>query len=365
MQKFLIVLFSLSILSGFAQSKAEKLFQTKKWSALVAMKAEAKKLSGKDIYRIGQGCMKEKQDTAAIRMFRMSIKKGYKTGDLYYNLGICYNQVERYPEAVYALNNALYLVPDRKIYLLEKGASFYSMNELDSALATYQYTQKAYPKNQFSAYMVCLVLHEQEKLNQCLKCYYGSLQKYKDNNKFYRMSLESIVRLEWHNNNRLDKAETGVKNLMAAYPNNYEYSMWLTQLYHQQNLFEKAKPVVLSINNAYSDQKLSNKYYEKGNFLVDAFDSEFYYMESYQWFRPEKNDTYYTIFIFSPLNHNPNGKFIVQKTSVGFTLLNQKSEDFIEVEKELTYENVKFSVVEFFHKRAANSDIDSNIRNND
>ena len=124
MQKFLIVLFSLSILSGFAQSKAEKLFQTKKWSALVAMKAEAKKLSGKDIYRIGQGCMKEKQDTAAIRMFRMSIKKGYKTGDLYYNLGICYNQVELYPEAVYALNNALYLVPDRKIYLLEKGASF-------------------------------------------------------------------------------------------------------------------------------------------------------------------------------------------------------------------------------------------------
>jgi tetratricopeptide (TPR) repeat protein len=365
MQKLLIVLFSLSLLSGYAQSKAEKLFQTKKWSELVAMKGEAKRLSGKDIYRIGQGCMKEKQDTAAIRMFRMSIKKGYKTGDLYYNLGICYNQVELYPEAVHALNNALYLVPDRKIYLLEKAASFYSMNELDSALATYQYVQKGYPKNQFSAYMVCLVLHEQEKLNQCLKCYYGSLQKYKDHNKFYRMSLESIVRLEWHNTNRLDKAEAGIKKLMDAYPNNFEYNMWLTQLYHQQNLFAEAKPLILAINNAYSNQQLSNAYYTKGNFLIDAFDSEFYYIESYQWFRPEKNNIFYTIFLFSPLNHNPNGKFIVQKTSVGYTLFHQKSNVFVEVEKELTYENVKNSVIEFFQKRAASTDIDSNTRNNE
>ena len=360
MQKFLIALFSLLIINGYAQSKAEKLFRTKKWSQLVAMKSEAKKLSGKDLYRIGQGCMKEKQDTAAIRMFRMSLKKGYKTGDLYYNLGICYNQVELYPEAVYALNNALYLVPNRKIYLLEKAASFYSMNELDSALATYKYVQRGYPKNQFSAYMVCLVLHEQEKLNQCLKCYYGSLEKYKDHNKFYRMSLESIVRLEWHNNNRLDKAETGVKNLMAAYPNNYEYSMWLTQLYHEQDLFEKAKPVILSINNAYSTHQLSNRYYEKGNFLIDAFESEFHYFEIYQWFRPEKKDMYYTIFLFSPLNHNPNGKFIVQKTGVGYTLFNQKSGDFVEVEKELTYENVKFSVIEFFQRRAGSTGIDGN-----
>lgn len=365
MQKILVVLLSLSLLSSYAQSRAEKLFQTKKWSQLVAMKSEAKKLSGKDIYRIGQGCMKEKQDTAAIRLFRMSIKKGYRTGDLYYNLGICYNQVELYPEAVHAINNALYLVPDRKIYLLEKAASFYSMNELDSALATYEYVQKGYPKNQFSAYMVCLVLHKQEKLNQCLRCYYTSLQKYKDHNKFYRMSLESIVRLEWHNNSRLDKAETGVKNLIAAYPDNYEYSMWLAQLYHEQDLFEKARPVILSITDAYNNQKLSNRYYEKGNFLIDAFENKFHYVESYQWFRPEKESVYYTLFLFSPLNHNPSGKFIVQKTSVGYTLFNQKSGDIIELENELTYKNVKFSLSEFFKKESLSTDTDRNTPNNE
>ena len=359
MQKILIVLFSLSVFTGYAQSKAEKLFKTKKWSELVAMKGEAKKLSGCDIFRIGQGCMKEKQDTAAIRMFRMSIKKGYKTGDLYYNLGICYNQLELYPEAINALNNALFLVPNRKIYLLEKGASFYSMNALDSALATYQYVQKGYPKNQFSAYMVCLVLHEQEKLNQCLKCYYGSLQKYKDNNKFYRLSLESIVRIEWHSNKRLDKAEAGVKKLMDAYPNNLEYTMWLAKLYNQQDVFEKSEQQILAINNAYTNQKLSNSYYEKGNFLIDAFNSEFYYMESYQWFRPEKQNIYYTIFLFSPVNHNPNGKFIARKTSTGFTLMNQKTDVTIDIEKELTYKNVKFSVIEFFQQRAADTEIDS------
>ena len=69
---------------------------------------------------------------------------------------------------------------------------------------------------------------------------------------------------------------------------------------------------------------------------------------------------YYTIFLFSPLNHNPNGKFIVQKTGVGYTLFNQKSGDFVEVEKELTYENVKFSVIEFFQRRAGSTGIDGN-----
>ena len=365
MHKLFILWFAVMTLSGQAQSKAEKLFRSKQWSSLVAMKPEAKKLSGKDIYRIGQACMNEKQDTAAIRMFRMAIKKGYKTGDLYYNLGIAYNQVEFYPEAVRALNNALYLVPDRKIYLLEKGAAWYSMNELDSAYATYQYVQKIYPKNQFSAYMSCLVLHEQEKLNQCLKCYYNSLYKYKDNNKFYRLSLESIARLEWHEYNRLDKAETAIKNLMAAYPKSHEYQMWLTQLYHQQNEFEKAKPLVAAINDAYTNQELANKYYEKKNFLVDAYDSEAYYIESYQWFRPKKDNIYYTIFYFSLINKSPRGKLIVKKTSVGFTLFNEKTQESFPSELELTYENVKSSVGLFLHTPQNNAVIDSNTRSNE
>jgi tetratricopeptide (TPR) repeat protein len=360
MHRILILLFFIASQIAYGQTKAEKLFQTKQWAQLVEMKPQAKKLSGRDIYRIGQGCMKEGQDTAAIRMFRMAIKKGYKTGDLYYNLGICYNQVEMYSEAIKALDNALYLVPDRKIYLLEKGASWYSMGELDSALATYKYVQKGYPKNQFSAYMVCLVLHEQERLRSCLDCYYNSLYKFKDHNKFYRKSLESIVRLEWNTYARYDKAEKAIKNLMHAYPKNYEYNIWLVQLYHEQGLYEKANPLIVGINTAYDNRDLGNSYYKKGHFLIDAYESNNYFIETYQWFRPKKVNKTYTLFLFSKVSHGPKGKLEVRKTEDGFMIIDIKTGNSLEVLEELKYQNVKNSVAEFFQKQSAEPAIDSN-----
>ena len=346
---FLLVLLSSGV---FAQSKAEKLFKSKQWQELAAMKSEAKRLSGRDLYRIGQANMHTKNDTAAIRMFNAAINKGYNKGDLYYNLGQTYNHNKQYNHAIEALDNALFLVPDRKPYLLEKGAAYYAMQNPDSALATYRYVQSLYPKNQFSAYMICFVLHDMEKYNQCLKCYYNSLHKFLGNNKYYRLSLESIARLEWHENLRYDKAEKAVLKLIKAYPKNYEYQMWLVQLYNIQNNFVEADSVDQVIMSAYTNSKLPSKFYKKRNYQIDAYDLDaFNYLEVFKWFRPKKTNVYYTIFVFSPATKNLTAKLIVQTFEGGYSIYNSKIEENYDICEELTYESLKLNMPLYFMPR--------------
>ncbi len=360
-----IFLFLLLGCVGFAQSKAERLFKSKQWAELAAMKSDTKRLSGKDLYRIGQACMHVKMDTAAIRMFNAAINKGYKSGDLYYHLGQSYNANKQYNHAIQALDNALFLVHERKPYLLEKAASWYAMQKPDSALATYRYVQKLYPKNQFSAYMVCLVLHEMEKYNQCLKCYYKALYKFLDHNKYYRLSVESIARIEWHENKRYDKAEKAVLKLVKAYPKNYEYRMWLVQLYHIQNIFDAADSVNNTIMLAYTNSALSSKFYKKGNYQIDAYPLPEFYIEVYQWFRPKKDSIYYTVFVFNPAAENLLAKLEVLKTSDGFSILNRKPQDYLEICEELNYKTLKTSIAYFLLKRDDEADIEQDSINNE
>ena len=165
--------------SLFGQSKVEKLYRTKQYDELIAMKANTQKYSGKDLYWIGKACMMKDMDTAAVRIMNISIKKGYQNAYQYYDLGIAYNNLKLHRDAIDALNNALHLKPVRKPFMLEKAAAWYSLQDADSALANYEKIQKHFPENQLSAFMVCQIKHEMEKFNQCLDCYYKSLYKFK------------------------------------------------------------------------------------------------------------------------------------------------------------------------------------------
>lgn len=355
----LFLLFNLALVS-FGQSKIERLYQSKKYDEIIAIEKSGKNLSGPDLYRVGLSYLRQKQDSAAIEMFTKAEKKGHKNGDLYYKKAIAYSNSELYNNAAESCKLALMYTPTRKPYLLELAAALYQMQELDSSYRTYKHVQKLYPDNQLSAFMVCQILHEQEKLRKCLDCYYGTTYKFKDHNQFYRESYEHIYRLERYTYKQYDQAEKALKVLMKVYSSDIEYQVWALQFYNFRKRYDESDAIVRGLQIRYDNGSLPQKFYQKGSLMVDEIDDSLYTVEVFYNFQPKKHDgVLHKAFLFTKEMHRPFDKVSVKKDEGGI-MIEQKNNGLSQLfEKEYTYKNVIESVIYFLHNPPIENPSDS------
>lgn len=352
MKHRLLLFFIAAPLLFFGQSKIERFYQTKKYKEIIAYEKEGHNLSGKDLYRVGQSYLILKDDTSAIRMFEKSIKKGNKTGDVYYNLGIAYNNIEFFREAAQSCKTALMYVPYRKPYMMELAAALYQMSDLDSALATYKQVKKHYPENQLSTFMICQLLHEQEKYKQCLECYYNSRRHYKGNNKYYQETYENIARIEWHYYKHADKAEKALQVLRDVYPEHAQYKLWTIQFLNEHERYDEADKMIITFESMYMQRKLPGSFYKKGAFLMEEIPTESYNLEIYKNFQPKKNNgVNYKCFVFSKDAHRLTNQLFVKvegdSLSITSPVLSGISATYPAENGEIRYKDVKFYTKDF------------------
>lgn len=304
----LVFLFLFSV-SAFAQSQIQGMFNQKRYEEIIAFAPNANKYGGQDIFRIGQSFMKLERDEDALKMFDQAIAKGYKNGEIYYAKGIAETNMQQYSLAQVSFRQALFYLPNRKKVLIELAACYYKAQELDSALSVYQKIEANWGDYYPALLMSCQIMHEQEAYAKALDCYYTKLPALKKDNYYYREALESVMRLEWHRFDRYDKAETAIKNLMAAFPDDYEYNMLLMQLYNYTGKYELAAVQEEYIMAGYKGLKLRNSYYQKGVMIVEQFDTAQYHIEVYRNFQPELDrDCVYKAYIFNSNGTRPLGK---------------------------------------------------------
>lgn len=320
----------------------EKMFKQKRYEEIIEYAPKSDKLSGSDIFRIGQSYIKLKRDQEALEMFKKALNKGYKNGEIYFAKGIVESNLEQYYAAQTSFRQALYYMPLRKKVLIELAACYYKSNQLDSALTTYQTIEAHWGEYWPALVMSCQILQEQGYKKKALDCYYTKLPHLKKEKYYYRISLESVMKLEWHTFKNYGKTELAIKNLMETFPENYEYHMLLMQLYNYTNDYEKAHIQEEYILQGYNDLKLSEDYYSKGAMLVDQFDTAQYQIEVYRNFQPEKNEnTFYKAFIFNYDGSRPLGK-VEGSTNDTTSFLQGYNFDLpIESDKPLLYQQFK------------------------
>ncbi len=293
----------------YSQSRIEKMLKQKRYQELAEMAPQADKLGGKDIFHIGQACMKLQDDQKAIELFNKALNKGYKNGEIYYARGIAQTNLEFYEEAIGSFEQALYYLPMRKKVLIELAGAYYKNYQLDSAYNTYNKIVENWSDYFPAQIMLCQIDHEEERYSQALDCYYKKLHLFKRDDFYYREALEAIVRLEWHQFANYPKTEKALKNLLDAFPNNYGYSMQLMQLYNYTGRYADAAAIENYVLTGYNDLKLDESFYQKGVMLVDQFDTAQYHMEAFRVFQPEKaNSCFYKTFIFNFDGSRPLGK---------------------------------------------------------
>lgn len=341
---FLFFAFSGSVLQ--AQSVIERLLQQKRYNDVVAYAEQSAKLSGQDLFFIGQAYIKLKNNEQAVEMLNLAIAKGYKNGEVYYARGIAESNLELYGAAIHSFRQALVFLPNRKKVLIELAAAYYQGQVLDSAYAVYSKIEAGWSDYLPAVLMTCQVLHEQEKYDKTLDCYYNKLHILKKDPYYHKQALESIVRIEWHHFHHYPKTEIAIKNLMNDYPDNFGYTMMLMQLYNYLGRYADATVLEKSLLDAYDGQKLSRSFYRKGAMLVDQFDTAQYQIEVYRNFQPEKNSNcVYKAFVFTAQSARPLGKIeAIQLENEAFVVGYAMDSAAVSAPK-LSYEWVKNNVV--------------------
>ena len=296
-------------LSVSAQSRIENMLKQKRYAEVAAFANQTDKLSGKDIFHIGQAFIMQGEDQKAVDMFSKAINKGYKNGELYFAKGVAETNLELYAQSINSFQQALYYLPNRKKVLIELAGAYYKAEELDSAYSVYSKIEKHWGDYYPAMIMTCQILHEQERYAKARDCYYAKLHVLKKDDYYHREALEALMRLEWHYFNDYGKAEAAIKNLMALYPANYQYNMLLMQLYNNTGRYADAALLEGHIMDGYRNLNLTESYYQKGAMVVDQFDTAQYHMEAYRNFQPEKqNGCVYKVFLFTYDGTRPLGK---------------------------------------------------------
>ena len=341
----LILAFFMTI-GSYAQSMIDKMYKQKRYEEIVTYAPKADKYGGRDIFRIGQSFIMLKRDEEAVEMFDKAINKGYKDGEIYFAKGVAEANLERYQVAQQSFRQALYFMPKRKKVLIELAACYYKNNDLDSALKTYQTIESNWGDYYPALVMSCQILNEQGKPRKALDCYYGKLRVLERDKYYYRMALEDIMRTEWHAMANYGKAEIALKNLMDAFPNQYEYNILLMQLFNETERFEKARDQEQYILEGYKNLKLSEKYYQKGAVLVEQLDTGQYQIEVFRNFQPEKhNGTFYRAFIFNYDASRPLGKIEGTRTDTARVLTGYRLPLPLPTENELSYEEFRYCLL--------------------
>lgn len=328
--------------SAAAQSRIEKMYTQKRYKEIVALAPDAQKYGGKDLFVIGQSYLRLKDDDNAINMLKQAINKGYKNGEVYYALGVAQSNKELYTEAQTSFRQALFYLPNRKKVVIAMARSYYNQGNLDSALAVNQRIEKLWGDFMPASLMVCQIQYEQEKYSDAATCFYNKLHYFKQDNYYYREALEAIMRMEWHNFKNYDKAEKAIKNLMAEFPQQYEYNMLLMQLYNFTGRYAGAATQEKYLLGLYTDAKLNNKYYKTGVMLVEQFDTAQYAIEVYRNFQPKKHgNTYYRAFIFNADGSRALGKITGAETDTSLILTGYRKAIPQTAPKPMNYKNFR------------------------
>lgn len=341
--RLLFLMFLLACgLGAAAQSKIEKLYIQKRYAEVIAFAPQAASLSGPDLFTVGQAYLMQKDDANALLMFDKAIAKGHKNGEVYFARGVAQSNLEMFSEAAASYRQALFYMPARKKVMIEMAANYYQAQNLDSAYNVYTRIEKLWGDYLPGLLMTCQILHEQEYHNKALDCYYSKLYALKKDPVYYREALEDVVRLEWHYAKNYPKAEAAIKNLMDAFPTDYQYNMQLMQLYNFTGRYADAAVLENHILEGYTNMKLAQAYYQKGSMVVEQFDSAQYFFEVYRNFQPEKeNGAVYKAFLFSQDGNRPLGKILAVQTDTSAYLTGYAIDSAVALPPNFSYELVR------------------------
>jgi tetratricopeptide (TPR) repeat protein len=239
------------------------------------------------VYYVGRAYFMKNDDENCIRMMNIAITKDPKLADAYFTKGVSQYFEGENEKALKNLQSAISINPKNSEYYTALGDVYFKNEVFAEALNAYQDALKQETPPDRAYTMLGQTYFALKKNEKALEAYKIAKTKINPISESYSTALFNIGLLEILNAN-YKNAETALKELIDARPNDYRAIAKLIQVYYGEKEYDKARPYKEFLYAAYKTGSLKTSLKEM--FCFDQFKWKDKQIEAYEKFNEPKEN---------------------------------------------------------------------------
>lgn len=255
---------------GDKTGEMAKLYVAEKYVDIIHLstRIEGREPNADECFFIGLAYFNIQEDKAALTFFEIASRLRKDEPDVWFHKALCLLHLERYEEALEAINKTIAIVPTNADYWTTKADILYGVNELDSALVYYK---KVMEKEGFEErfYLIVAQIYElQNEQSKAIDAYYVAKDSLTEAIS-YQHCLYNLGGLLFQQ--KLYKAALSVMwELVDLVPEDLEARVKLMQIYYGLGEYEKGASLKQKLYHAYENDDLPKTLEE--DFCFDQFE---------------------------------------------------------------------------------------------
>lgn len=269
---------------------------------------KVKDYPAKAIYYVGMAYYMKADDNNCLKFMDLSIKKDETDADAFFIKGMTSNYMGQFDNAIKSFNKAIQLDSTNSNYFSGLGDSYVSQEKYEKALSSYiTATEKKDPIDRPFT-MIPQIYAELNQPEKALESFYKSKETISKESDSYINALYNIGLYEFLNKD-YDKSESAYKELIELAPNDFHSYAKLIQVYYGKKEYDKAKPLIEKLYQAYEKGILKDNL--KSMFCFDQFDWKDKLILAYERFAVKEGELYYK-HVFYVTNNKGETEFTIQ-----------------------------------------------------
>jgi len=269
---------------------------------------KVKDYPAKAIYYVGMAYYMKADDNNCLKLMDLSIKKDETDADVFFIKGMTYNYMGKFDNAIKSFNKAIQLDSTNSNYFSGLGDSYVSQEKYEKALSFYITATKKKDPIDRPFTMIPQIYAELNQPEKALESFYKSKETISKKSDSYINALYNIGLYELLNKD-YDKSEPAFKELIELAPNDFHSYAKLIQVYYGKKEYDKAKPLIEKLYQAYEKGILKDNL--KSMFCFDQFDWKDKLILAYERFAVKKGELYYK-HVFYVTNDKGEIEFTIQ-----------------------------------------------------
>ncbi len=317
MKKNLFIFLAFFIFTTNAFSKAiEELYSQQDFKKLITY-ANLPTLSKVDCYYIGYAYFQLEDDTNAIKMYDLAIKKGLDDDYIYLYKGLSLRYDKQYDKAIENFRLAINRNPNGQKNYTELGNVYYFTNQYDSALV-YFYKAREQKFELGDPYeKIPIIFHTQGKYAKALEEYRISASLIEINDPIYVELLKNIGLLEYTFTKNYPNSIKAYTEMISIVPQQYKLYSKLIKAFYANEDYAKGDSVLNILKVKYEKSELPKEMMEIRGVTVDEFLWNGQKVSVIKYFEKPKEyaETIYQFFLLDKSGTKVIKKVLTEKTA--------------------------------------------------
>ncbi len=316
MKQHLITVLAIFLLTANAFSQTiEELYLQRNYNKLIEY-SNSETLTKEECYYIGYAYFQLEDDSNAIKMYDLAIKKGLDDDYIYLYKGLSLRYDKQYDKAIENFRIAVQRNPDGQKNYTELANVFYYKEQYDTALVYFYKAREQEFELGDPYFKIPNIYHIQENYDKALEEYKISASLIDKSNPTYIDLLENIGLLEYTVKKNYPNSINAYSEMLSIIPSEYNLYAKLIKAYYANEEYQKGDSVFNILKEKYENDALPKEMMEIRGEVVDEFTWNGQTVSAMKYYKKPKEfaEPIYQFFLIDKTGQKVEKKILTEKT---------------------------------------------------